>query len=492
MLGQVGEKKSFFHRMLHPNADEKEKKSLAAAVAAAAAAEESAKKSSSRGSGLKVEMPADAASSVNGTPSPRSRDVTMSPPRTPASPATSDDHRSDGARDSSAVPSRAGSIRRDSSAHRHTADPHAQPPTDAAAAKRSRTPSGDRKPLKPERSSSTGQPGVAAVAVAPATPPTKPPSVAGDKEPAAPGKFNLKDLLSAGPKLARKSSQAGSTKGSEKGSTKGSEKGYGGDSGSTASLFKKYGVCEKAAIGRGATAVVRLAHKWDRSEEKLYAVKVRLRGWPGGCAPRRANAAGSFAFQEFRKRRKNETEKEYVKKLTSEFCISSTLHHLNVVETVDLVQDEAHHWCEVMEYCPGGDLYAAIKKGGMSVGEVECTFKQIIQGVAYLHSMGVAHRDIKPENLLLDGRGHVKVSRGGLVGDARRGADFGYGGPRGVRSPTLACRTSSACVGRRRRISARVCAAVSRTSRRNSLSVKVSSPGKAGVSLSRRQLVADS
>ncbi len=51
------------------------------------------------------------------------------------------------------------------------------------------------------------------------------------------------------------------------------------------------------------------------------------------------------------------------KKLTAEFCISSTLHHPNVVETVDLVQDESLNWCEVMEFCPGGDLYAAIKKG---------------------------------------------------------------------------------------------------------------------------------
>ena len=52
-----------------------------------------------------------------------------------------------------------------------------------------------------------------------------------------------------------------------------------------------------------------------------------------------------------------------MKKLTAEFCISSTLHHPNVVETVDLIQDENQHWCEVMEFCPGGDLYAAIKKG---------------------------------------------------------------------------------------------------------------------------------
>lgn len=86
----------------------------------------------------------------------------------------------------------------------------------------------------------------------------------------------------------------------EKSQYGGSEKSKGGQS--NASLSKKYGVCDKVIVGKGATAVVRLAHKWDRSTERLYAVK------------------------EFRKRRKNETEKEYVKKLTSEFCISSTLH----------------------------------------------------------------------------------------------------------------------------------------------------------------------
>jgi protein-serine/threonine kinase len=35
--------------------------------------------------------------------------------------------------------------------------------------------------------------------------------------------------------------------------------------------------------------------------------------------------------------------------------------------------------------------------------EVNCCFKQLLDGVQYLHSVGVAHRDIKPENLLLSG-----------------------------------------------------------------------------------------
>ncbi|KAG5643005.1 hypothetical protein DXG03_001784 [Asterophora parasitica] len=201
-------------------------------------------------------------------------------------------------------------------------------------------------------------------------------------------KFNLKDLLGSTPKMNRKASQrsasskrSDSDAGSDGG--KGRAKSTAGDS--NVSLAQKYGVCGKVAIGKGATSVVRLAHKWDRAEEKLYAVK------------------------QFRARRKNETEKEYVKKLTAEFCISSTLHHPNVVETVDLIQDENRHWCEVMEFCPGGDLYAAIKKGGMSPSEVECCFKQILMGVEYLHSQGVAHRDIKPENLFFDTKGHLKI-----------------------------------------------------------------------------------
>ncbi|PLW19505.1 hypothetical protein PCANC_08733, partial [Puccinia coronata f. sp. avenae] len=201
------------------------------------------------------------------------------------------------------------------------------------------------------------------------------------------GSSKLREMV--GGKLGRKPS---SSKGgrSEDGKSEDGDNRSRAGSQATTSLLKKYGVCEKAAIGKGATAVVRLAHKWDRGTDKLYAVK------------------------EFRKRRKNESEKEYVKKLTSEFCISSTLHHENIVETVDLVQDENQHWCEVMEYCPGGDLYAAIKRGSMKQPEINSYFKQILNGIAYLHQMGVAHRDIKPENLLLDGKGRIKITDFGV------------------------------------------------------------------------------
>ncbi|RKP08307.1 kinase-like domain-containing protein, partial [Thamnocephalis sphaerospora] len=159
-------------------------------------------------------------------------------------------------------------------------------------------------------------------------------------------------------------------------------------------LHEKYGVCDAGLVGRGATAVVRVARRLEdidgQTSEKLYAVK------------------------EFRKRRKDETEREYVKKLTSEFCISASLNHPNVVNTVDLVQDENGQWCEVMEYCPGGDLFHIIKTSCMSDAEINCCFRQLLRGIGYLHSMGVAHRDIKPENLLMDMRGQLKITDFGV------------------------------------------------------------------------------
>ena len=118
-------------------------------------------------------------------------------------------------------------------------------------------------------------------------PSTRPPSQATSQAPApyersvkAPSitdgekhKFNLKDLLANGPKLVRKSS-ARSTASSKRSDSDGDRRSTTGDS---VGSLSKYGVCQKVAIGKGATSVVRLAHKWDRTEEKLYAVKVRCR-----------------------------------------------------------------------------------------------------------------------------------------------------------------------------------------------------------------------
>lgn len=52
---------------------------------------------------------------------------------------------------------------------------------------------------------------------------------------------------------------------------------------------------------------------------------------------------------------------------------------------------------------------------GMPQGEAQRYFNQLLAGVEYLHSRGVAHRDLKPENLLIDDADNIKISDFGMA-----------------------------------------------------------------------------
>jgi len=122
---------------------------------------------------------------------------------------------------------------------------------------------------------------------------------------------------------------------------------------------------------------------------------------------KRSNDGLTFAVKQFRDRHAYETEREYNKKVTAEFCIGSTLHHGNIIETLDIVQEKGH-WYEVMEYAPF-DLFAIVMTGKMSKEEVACSFLQIVNGVSFLHGMGLAHRDLKLDNVVVNDRGIMKL-----------------------------------------------------------------------------------
>lgn len=122
---------------------------------------------------------------------------------------------------------------------------------------------------------------------------------------------------------------------------------------------------------------------------------------------KRSSDGLTFAVKQFRDRHSYETEREYNKKVTAEFCIGSTLHHGNIIETLDIVQERGH-WYQVMEYAPL-DLFAIVMTGKMSREEVACSFLQIVNGVSFLHSMGLAHRDLKLDNVVVNDRGIMKL-----------------------------------------------------------------------------------
>ena len=122
---------------------------------------------------------------------------------------------------------------------------------------------------------------------------------------------------------------------------------------------------------------------------------------------KRSSDGLTFAVKQFRDRHSYETEREYNKKVTAEFCIGSTLHHGNIIETLDIVHEKGH-WYEVMEYAPF-DLFAIVMTGKMSREEVACSFLQIVSGVTFLHSMGLAHRDLKLDNVVVNEHGIMKL-----------------------------------------------------------------------------------
>ncbi|OBA28113.1 Pkinase-domain-containing protein, partial [Hanseniaspora valbyensis NRRL Y-1626] len=118
----------------------------------------------------------------------------------------------------------------------------------------------------------------------------------------------------------------------------------------------------------------------------------------------------TFAVKEFRAKKDDESMKDYVKKCTAEFCIGCTLHHPNIVETLDIFQDlpNCKFW-EVMEYCPV-DFFSVVMSGLMSRNEINCCFKQLLKGVNYLHEeMGLAHRDLKLDNCVMTVNGILKI-----------------------------------------------------------------------------------
>lgn len=80
----------------------------------------------------------------------------------------------------------------------------------------------------------------------------------------------------------------------------------------------------------------------------------------------------------------------------------------------------------VMEYLNGGDCASLVKVlGGLSEDWAKKYVAEVVLGIEHLHSRGIVHRDLKPDNLLIDHKGHLKLtdfglSRMGLVGRQKR------------------------------------------------------------------------
>ncbi|PVH76335.1 kinase-like protein [Cadophora sp. DSE1049] len=146
-------------------------------------------------------------------------------------------------------------------------------------------------------------------------------------------------------------------------------------------------------VGKGATAHVKLMNRKGGVPHETYAVK------------------------EFRGKSMKEKSEDYEQKVKSEYSIAKSAHHPNIVETFRLCTHNGR-WNHVMEFCDQGDLFSLVSQKYLSredhLVDRLCLFKQLIQGLNYLHTHGIAHRDVKLENLLLTKDSKLKITDFGV------------------------------------------------------------------------------
>lgn len=139
-------------------------------------------------------------------------------------------------------------------------------------------------------------------------------------------------------------------------------------------------------IGKGAFGEVHLVQKKDTGH--IYAMKIL--------------------------RKKDMLLKEQVAHVRAERDILAEADHQWVVKMFYSFQDSRNLYL-VMEFLPGGDMMTLlIKKDTFSEEMTQFYVAETASAIDYIHKLGFIHRDIKPDNLLLDSKGHIKLSDFGL------------------------------------------------------------------------------
>ncbi|KAA0196010.1 Serine:threonine protein kinase tricorner [Fasciolopsis buskii] len=139
-------------------------------------------------------------------------------------------------------------------------------------------------------------------------------------------------------------------------------------------------------IGKGAFGEVRLVQKQDNGY--IYAMKILHKA--------------------------DMLQKDQVAHVRAERDILVKADNPWVVKMFYSFQDSVNLYL-VMEFLPGGDVMTLLMKRD-TLTEVQTQFyiAEAALAIDSIHKMGFIHRDIKPDNLLLDAKGHIKLSDFGL------------------------------------------------------------------------------
>ncbi|XBW36696.1 hypothetical protein QEN19_002271 [Hanseniaspora menglaensis] len=151
-------------------------------------------------------------------------------------------------------------------------------------------------------------------------------------------------------------------------------------------------------IGKGAFGEVRLVQKVDTG--KIYAMKTLLK---------------SEMFK-----------KDQLAHVKAERDVLAGADSPWVVSLYYSFQDPQYLYL-IMEFLPGGDLMTMLIRWQIFTEDVTRFYMaECILAIEAIHKLGFIHRDIKPDNILIDIKGHIKLSDFGLSTGFHKTHDSNY------------------------------------------------------------------
>ncbi len=106
---------------------------------------------------------------------------------------------------------------------------------------------------------------------------------------------------------------------------------------------------------------------------------------------------------------------EVIERFRNEIKLARQVSHRHVCRMYDLGEE----WLTIyisMEYVAGEDLKSFIRRSGhLNEAKAIGLAKQIAEGLAEAHRLGVVHRDLKPQNVMIDKDGNAKIMDFGIA-----------------------------------------------------------------------------
>src|SRR5512136_956413 len=109
------------------------------------------------------------------------------------------------------------------------------------------------------------------------------------------------------------------------------------------------------------------------------------------------------------------SDPEVIERFRNEIKLARQVAHRHVCRMYDIGEE----WLSIyisMEYVPGEDLKSFIRRSGhLNEAKAVGLAKQIAEGLAEAHRLGVIHRDLKPQNIMIDRDGNAKIMDFGIA-----------------------------------------------------------------------------